>query len=996
MYSISGEAKSILSNRFRDGKFKARMTMPPMPVLFSNATFSRNSQAYNADGSVVGVNVPRFPLAKFNKGILIEEGTTNLMADPQNVQTLANMSGYGASTKMTNESIPYWRVISDPAKFISTYENPIMSYMMANCIVGQQYTISCDVRVPNAGDVGFFNNTGMNKNVPANVWTRIFYTFTYSTNLRVAGHSYSGVQLDYRNWQLEQKPYATSFIIGTRQPETLTIPTTGVPNANEGTVEIVINPLTIQNYNNFLWMPISTGRFLLFFTIQGAVLWDFGPVNSSLSTLWNYISAGSFYSFVLRWSAKAGTREMFINGVKIGSLPFTPPAQSSIPATFSLINNFSAIIDDLRISSIARSDAEIAANYASNQPLPVDQYTTAKLNFDGDLSNSPYVPTFDNNDIETIDLSDGIILDDNFEIGTATMATAKIKILNKNVAAGYNFEGKEAKAEIGVTLSNGNIEYIPLGYFTIEKGKCTNGFDTTLSTVDRMYKFETPYVCSLTFPATLLQVAQDICNEADVDFTNTSFVNSDYVIQNKPSFKDNLTCRKAIMAVAELAAGYARINRDGKLEIINANASANNAVNYASSNTYISSDNWIIADELIDGVIEISRDNYISMDNKELPINKIDSVIIGKSSRGSGDNPITIDQNNIFLQEPEKVIDNIYNSLNGFSYYPVNMTWQGNPAIDCGDKLTILGNNGSRFNTILTSRNLSFNGGLSEEYKAVGKSSTEENSTPVGDTDIKIEDTKNDMQQYIDDAISALAGNKGGYVYFRRNDDGSLSEIFVMNTPSPVTAKKCIRINQNGIGGSTNGINGPFNVSMLIDGTINANMVATGTMIADRIKGGTLTLGGLNNQNGSLIMVDANGNQIGIWDKDGIKILHSDGSYTKMDSSGIQRFVNGTGQNYHYLIKCDTVEAQTGNFTETVVQLPDDFKGKSFQVIVSLNTLTAKTNTPFPGDTALQDLRCGAYGYDYANARFTVYSAFIMTDGGTNAYTARFNYMVIA
>ena len=161
---------------------------------------------------------------------------------------------------------------------------------------------------------------------------------------------------------------------------------------------------------------------------------------------------------------------------------------------------------------------------------------------------------------------------------------------------------------------------------------------------------------------------------------------------------------------------------------------------------------------------------------------------------------------------------------------------------------------------------------MSEEYKAVGKSSTEQDSTPAGDTDIKIEDTKDDMQQYTDNAISALAGNKGGYVYFRRNDDGSISEIFVMDTPSPVTAKKCVRINQNGIGGSTNGVNGPFNVSMLIDGSINAAVVTTGTMIADRIQGGTLTLGGKNNISGVLIIVDENGNEIGRWDSTGIHV----------------------------------------------------------------------------------------------------------------------------
>ena len=44
---------------------------------------------------------------------------------------------------------------------------------------------------------------------------------------------------------------------------------------------------------------------------------------------------------------------------------------------------------------------------------------------------------------------------------------------------------------------------------------------------------------------------------------------------------------------------------------------------------------------------------------------------------------------------------------------------------------------------------------------------------------------------------------------------------------------------------------------------MNAEMVKTGTMIADRIKGGTLTLGGLNNEHGVLIIVDKDGNNYG-------------------------------------------------------------------------------------------------------------------------------------
>lgn len=82
---------------------------------------------------------------------------------------------------------------------------------------------------------------------------------------------------------------------------------------------------------------------------------------------------------------------------------------------------------------------------------------------------------------------------------------------------------------------------------------------------------------------------------------------------------------------------------------------------------------------------------------------------------------------------------------------------------------------------------------------------------------------------------------------------------------------------------------------------INASYINSGTMVADFIKGGYLTMGGSNNVNGSIKILDASGNTIGTWDKDGIKLYkgtidgpsitlggnnNADGVLTIKDSSG--------------------------------------------------------------------------------------------------------------
>ena len=116
-------------------------------------------------------------------------------------------------------------------------------------------------------------------------------------------------------------------------------------------------------------MTISNGRFMLFFLADGRVYWDYGLANSGLTSLSSTIKPNEWIQITMRWSASAGTRELFVNGNLIGSKEFTPP--DSLPAgNVAIVYNYSAAVDDLRISSVARTDEEILAAYNSNAPLP--------------------------------------------------------------------------------------------------------------------------------------------------------------------------------------------------------------------------------------------------------------------------------------------------------------------------------------------------------------------------------------------------------------------------------------------------------------------------------------------------------------------------------------------------------------------------------------------------------------------------------------------------
>ncbi len=73
--------------------------------------------------------------------------------------------------------------------------------------------------------------------------------------------------------------------------------------------------------------------------------------------------------------------------------------------------------------------------------------------------------------------------------------------------------------------------------------------------------------------------------------------------------------------------------------------------------------------------------------------------------------------------------------------------------------------------------------------------------------------------------------NKNGYVYIDDN------EILILDKLPKEEAKNVWRFGLGGIGFSSNGYEGPFDIAMTMDGQINAKFITTGTMSADRIEG---------------------------------------------------------------------------------------------------------------------------------------------------------------
>lgn len=136
-----------------------------------------------------------------------------------------------------------------------------------------------------------------------------------------------------------------------------------------------------------------------------------------------------------------------------------------------------------------------------------------------------------------------------------------------------------------------------------------------------------------------------------------------------------------------------------------------------------------------------------------------------------------------------------------------------------------------------------------------------------------VQKSEETLRSYVEYATKAITGGLGGYVVMTLNANKQPQEILIMDTPDINTAVNVWRWNQGGLGHSHSGYNGPFDdVAITQDGRINASMITTGFLLANYIRGGTLTLGGIGNAYGLLQVLNASGEVIGEWNRNGLSI----------------------------------------------------------------------------------------------------------------------------
>lgn len=266
-------------------------------------------------------------------------------------------------------------------------------------------------------------------------------------------------------------------------------------------------------------------------------------------------------------------------------------------------------------------------------------------------------------------------------------------------------------------------EIIPIGKFTIQSVE-DNEFKVKIKATDYMKKFEdNKYDGSdLTYPATMLQVLQDICTKIGVELGSTSFLNSDKQIS---VYDNTVSARTYLGYIAEQAEGFAVIGRDGKLYI------------------------RTFGQDTVNVDINLFKDYKWGDKFKVSKVSYEDGVQDYKFGDNMADT-IYINQNNMYIVDSEQ-IENIYNQIKNFEAYSFEGETIIDPAYDIGDILIIDGKK------VLFQGESEYAGKFKANIKSKIQAKTEQESTQTKQTNSnKIKRVQSEINQ-ISGKITQLA-----------------------------------------------------------------------------------------------------------------------------------------------------------------------------------------------------------------------------------------------
>ena len=272
---------------------------------------------------------------------------------------------------------------------------------------------------------------------------------------------------------------------------------------------------------------------------------------------------------------------------------------------------------------------------------------------------------------------------DKYTIGNAISQMLKIEIKNQDKP----FYTNQLYLQIGM-LVNGSYEYVPIGYFNVDKSE-KKDHRTTITAYDNMYKLEGLYICNLGSTKTIKDIMDDIGTKTDIKMEADNYNN--YIIADDIV---GYSYREVIAMMAGLNGGNAYIDRTGKIKFVYL---SNNTTKWSINDFYLFDGNSFKEQSYTIDKVTCYKDKDTSWSNGNL-----------------GTTPMTIEYENPFMTEA--IAKDIYNKLANIEYQAFNMETMSYLALDVGDWISYT----SQSNTVysLCIQHYKFSGGIKQTLEA--------------------------------------------------------------------------------------------------------------------------------------------------------------------------------------------------------------------------------------------------------------------------------------
>lgn len=429
-----------------------------------------------------------------------------------------------------------------------------------------------------------------------------------------------------------------------------------------------------------------------------------------------------------------------------------------------------------------------------------------------------------------LSFEDSVSSDSTFDIGSAIVNVLDLSINNFNGEySGYDFEGAEVVAYVGLELDNETTEKIRICTMTVVEQPEDETVTIDLTCEDNMRKFDRNYSDSkLKYPATRGQIIRDACEVCGVTLQTTSFDRDDYIVQIRPD-NEALTFRQVLQWVAQIGCQWLRCDEYGRLCVKWYDTEKTDAQEIDTTYGFTPQHTDVV-------ITGIQVTEYSDSSNEEP-----ESYMVGTQGY-----VLAISDNKLIRKgDGQTIASMIAEKCVGMIFRPFESQCPTDVALEAGDAITIEDRNGNLYNTYLTTTTLQ--PGAGQNIACNAKSAAKNSTVRYGqltqayvDARKLVKKEQTARERAIQNLEESLSIGSGLFATYVKQEDGSTISYF-HDKAKLEDSTNVIKITSEAVGVSNDG-GKTYPFGFQLTGTMIAKLLYAEGINADFINAGALTI----------------------------------------------------------------------------------------------------------------------------------------------------------